>query len=175
MKMDIVDFLYQAGALKDVDRSGWKTVGISPESVSEHSYRSALIAYFLAKEEGIENTEGVLLASLLHDIHEARTTDLHLVAKKYAKMDEDAARKDSLAAFPGLVSLFSDHRIMGIVNDADKLECIFQAKEYQDLGNPYVKDWIKNASAHLKTPSAKKLCAEALKRDSFNWLFEARK
>jgi putative hydrolase of HD superfamily len=173
--MDKIDFLYQAGALKNVDRSGWKTVGINPESVSEHSYRAAFIAYILAKEEGVENTEGVLLASLLHDIHEARTTDLHLVAKKYAKVDEETARMDSLGPFGELAPLFADRKVMDIVDDADRLECILQAKEYQDLGNPYVKDWIKNGRAQLKTPSAKKLCEEALKRDSFSWLFEARK
>ncbi len=173
--MDIVDFLYQAGSLKDVARSGWKTVGIEPESVSEHSYRTALIAYVLAKEEGMEDTEKVLLAALLHDIHEARTTDLHLVAKKYAKVDEDSARSDSMGAFDYFNSLFDDAKIMEIVDDADKLECVMQAKEYQDLGNPYVKDWIKNGSAQLKTGAAKKLCKKALERDSFNWLFEARK
>jgi len=173
--MDIIDFLYQAGSLKDVDRSGWKTVGIQPESVSEHSYRTALIAYFLAKEEGIKDLEGVLLAALLHDVHEALTTDLHLVAKKYANVDEQKARDDSLSFFPDLQRPFKDEKIMQIIKDADKLECIFQAKEYQDLGNPYVKDWIKNASASLKTHSAKSLCEKALKRDAFKWLFEARK
>lgn len=173
--MDIVNFLYQAGSLKDVDRSGWKTVGIKPESVSEHSYRTALIAYVLAKEEGITDLEGVLLAALLHDVHEALTTDLHLLAKKYATVDEGRARAYSLGAFPHSLSFFKDEKIMRVVADADKLECIFQAKEYQDLGNPYVKEWIKNASAALKTKSAKSLCRKALQRDAFAWLFEARK
>ncbi|MBD3398164.1 HD domain-containing protein [Candidatus Micrarchaeota archaeon] len=173
--MDLVDFLYQAGSLKDVDRSGWRTVGIKPESVSEHSYRTALIAYFLAKEEGIKDLEGVLLAALLHDVHEALTMDLHLVAKRYSSLNEEKARKDSIGFSTDLLKPFRDKRIMQVVKDADKLECVFQAKEYQDLGNPYVKDWIKNASESLKTDSAKSLCKKALKRDAFNWLFEARK
>ncbi len=173
--MDVVDFLYQAGALKDVERSGWKTIGISPESVSEHSYRTALVAYALAKEEKVKDIEGVLLAALLHDLHEVRISDLHLIAKKYTTVDEKRARADSLRPFPELSRLFKDRKIMEIVHDADKLELIFQAKEYQDLGNPYVKEWIKKGSAALKTKSAKRLCAEALGRDAFNWLFEARK
>ncbi|MEM4272248.1 MAG: HD domain-containing protein [Candidatus Bilamarchaeaceae archaeon] len=173
--MDTIDFLYQAGALKDVERSGWKTVGISPESVSEHSYRTALVAYVLAKEEKANGMEGILLAALLHDLHEVRISDLHQVAKKYAKIDEERVREDSLRPFPELCRLFKDRKIMEIVHDADKLELILQAKEYQDLGNPYVKDWIKNASASLKTKSAKRLCAKALKRNAFGWLFEARK
>ena len=173
--MDMIDFLYQLGSLKDVDRSGWKTVGIQPESVSEHSYRTALIAYILAKEEGIKDLESVLLTALLHDLHEARTTDLHLVAKRYTKLDEKSARKDTLKSFPEFLKLFENKEILKIVEDADKVECILQAKEYQDLGNPYVKDWIKNAYAALKTESAKSLCKKAIERDSFAWLFEARK
>lgn len=173
--MDIVDFIYQAGALKDVDRSGWRTVGINPESVSEHSYRTALIAYFLAKEEGIQDLEGVLIAALLHDVHEALTMDLHLVAKRYSTPNEKQAREDSIGFSSDLLKPFRDEKIMRIVKDADKLECVFQAKEYQDLGNPYVKDWIKNASECLKTDAAKSLCKKALKRDAFNWLFEMRK
>ena len=173
--MDIVDFLYQAGALKDVERSGWKTIGISPESVSEHSFRTALVAYVLAKEEKVKDMEGVLLAALLHDLHEVRISDLHLIAKKYTKVDEGRVQADSLAPFPEFARLFKDKKIMEIVHDADKLELIFQAKEYKDLGNPYVQAWIDNASAALKTKSAKKLCAKAVKRDAFYWLFEARK
>lgn len=173
--MDIIDFLYQAGALKDVERSGWKTVGISPESVSEHSYRTALVAYVLAKGEGVADMEGVLLAALLHDLHEVRISDLHLIAKKYTTVDEKRVQADSLAPFPEFSRLFADKKIMEIVHDADKLELIFQAKEYQDLGNHYVKEWIKKGSAALKTKSAKELCKKALKRDAFNWLFEARK
>jgi putative hydrolases of HD superfamily len=173
--MDLVDFIYQAGALKDVDRSGWRTVGISPESVSEHSYRTALIAYFLAKEEGVANLEGVLLAALLHDLHESLTMDLHLVAKRYSTPNDEKAREDSLGFSRDLLVLFKDEKIMQVVNDADKLECVFQAKEYQDLGNPYVKEWIKNASECLKTDAAKSLCKKALERDAFNWLFEMRK
>jgi putative hydrolase of HD superfamily len=173
--MDIVDFLYQAGALKDVERSGWKTIGISPESVSEHSFRTALVAYVLAKEEKVKDMEGVLLAALLHDLHEVRISDLHLIAKKYTKVDEGRVQADSLRPFPEFARLFKNKKIMEIVHDADKLELIFQAKEYKDLGNPYVEEWIRHATAALKTRSAKKLCAQAVKRDAFSWLFEARK
>lgn len=173
--MDIIDFLYQAGALRRVDRSGWKTIGIPPESVSEHSHRTAIIAYFIAKEEGEKDIAGVLLAALLHDLHESLTTDLHLVAKKYAKVDEDAARKYSMEFSPELLRLFKDARIMRIVDDADKLECALQAKEYLDLGNRYAESWIRNAAASLKTKTAKSLLERAAKRDAFAWLLEARK
>ncbi len=172
--MDELDFICQAGALRRVERSGWKTIGISPESVSEHSYRAAVIAYVLAKKEGVDPGKASL-AALFHDLHEVRTNDIHIVGKKYLKIDEKKAREDTFAPFPELLSLLKDEKIMRIADDADRLELIFQAKEYKDLGNRYVEQWIERASALLKTDSAKRMAKEAIRRDAFKWLFEARK
>lgn len=171
--MDELDFIFQAGALRRVERSGWKTIGITPESVSEHSFRAAIIAYIIAKEEGI-NPEKAALAALFHDLHEVRTSDIHMVGKKYLEVDEKKAVEDTFAPFPEIPGLLKDEKIMCIADDADRLELIFQAKEYMDLGNMYVKQWIERASALLKTESAKRMAKEALKKDSFAWLFEAR-
>jgi len=171
--LDEIDFIYQAGALRRVERSGWKTIGIKPESVSEHSYRSAVIAYILAKKEGVD-PEKAALAALFHDLHEVRINDVHIVGKRYMEIDEGRAQADTFAPLPEIPELFRDARVMEVAKDADRLELIFQAKEYRDLGNKYVEQWIERASALLKTASAKKMAKEALKRDSFKWLFEAR-
>jgi putative hydrolase of HD superfamily len=56
-----------------------------------------------------------------------------------------------------------------IVRDADLLECIIQAREYQALGFSDVADWIFNAQAALKTESAKKIAAECLKTEPKEW------
>ncbi len=172
--MDEIDFIFQAGALRKVERSGWKTIGISPESVSEHSFRSAIIAYILAKKEGVDPKKAAL-AALFHDLHEVRISDIHIVGKKYLTVDEKKAAGDTFAPLPEILDLLADAEAMRIANDADKLELIFQAKEYKDLGNKYVDQWIERASGLLKTESAKKMARETLKRDSFSWLFEARK
>jgi len=171
--LDELDFIYQAGALRRVERSGWKTIGIKPESVSEHSYRAAIIAYILAKKEGV-GPEKASLAALFHDLHEVRINDIHIVGKKYLQINEKKAREDTFAPFPEILSLFKDEKIMRIAEDADRLELIFQAKEYKDLGSKYVEQWIERASALLKTESAKRMAKEAVKRDAFKWLFEAR-
>lgn len=52
-----------------------------------------------------------------------------------------------------------------VVRDADLLECIVQAREYQTLGYPDVAGWILNAQAALKTESAKKIAAECLRTE----------
>jgi len=171
--LDELDFIYQAGALRRVERSGWKTIGIEPESVSEHSFRAAVIAYMLAKKEGAD-PEKAALAALFHDLHEVRINDIHIVGKKYLRIDEKKAREDTFAPFPEILSLLKDEKIMHIADDADRLELIFQAKEYMDLGNKYVGQWIERASDLLKTDSAKRIAREAINRDAFKWLFEAR-
>ena len=171
--MDETDFIYQAGALRRVERSGWKTIGIKPESVSEHSFRAAVIAYILAKKEGAD-PERASLAALFHDLHEVRINDIHIVGKKYLSINEKKAREDTFAPFPEILELLGDEKTMRIADDADRLELIFQAKEYRDLGSKYVDQWIERASALLKTESAKKMAKEAVKRDAFKWLFEAR-
>lgn len=56
-----------------------------------------------------------------------------------------------------------------VVRDADLLECLVQAREYQALGYHDVVDWIFNARAALKTESAKKIAAECLKTEPKEW------
>ena len=168
--------------LKDTPRSGWLTIGIKDaESVAEHSFRTALVGWILAKMEGASE-ETVIKMCLLHDLEEARIGDVHAVGKMYLK-ETRSAYKD---AFRGL---FCEKEMAGLVsemkagktreavlaNDADKLEMIFQAKEYSDLGNPYSKEWIKKGMSRLKSNAAKKVAKEVIKRDSRKWLFEVKK
>ncbi|MCD4751007.1 MAG: HD domain-containing protein [Thermoanaerobaculales bacterium] len=79
----IVNFLFEIGHLKRVPRSGWGFTGVShPESVAEHSYRTAVIGFILGLVSGVD-AERVAILCLFHDIEEARTSDLHRLAKSY--------------------------------------------------------------------------------------------
>jgi len=145
-----VTFLYEVGELKRQDRSGWKRIGIkNPESVLEHSARTALIAYFLARKEGTESPEALLrivLGGLLHDLSEARIGDLDHLAQQY--LDTEQAEHtvvehqmrpvlgDGESLLPDILFGLLDpsdqqgRAVRDIVKDADKLECSFQAREY---------------------------------------------
>lgn len=71
--MDNVDFIFQLGNLKRTKRSGWLSAGIlNCESVAEHSFRTAIILYLLAKAEGFrkEKTNDAMLLALIHDVLE---------------------------------------------------------------------------------------------------------
>jgi len=178
---DIAKFLYEMGQLKRVKRSGWWIAGVKdPESVAEHSFRTAAIAYILAQLEGA-NIERVVSMALMHDMGEARTNDAHRIVRRYVdweSVDRKAAEDQSkrlpdkiaeevrsmISEFEEAVSLEAQ-----VARDADLLECLVQAREYQSIGYPDVVDWILNAQAALKTESAKRIAAECLKAEPKEW------
>jgi len=177
----IAKFLYEAGQLKRVKRSGWWIAGVeNPETVAEHSFRTAVIAYILAQLEGVD-LEKVVTMALFHDMAEARTNDAHRIVRRYVKW-EDVDRKaveDQSKRLPDgiakrMTSLFEE---LGeevspearVVRDADLLECIVQAREYQTIGYHDVADWIFNAQSALTTESAKKIAMECLKTEPREW------
>jgi putative hydrolase of HD superfamily len=54
--------------------------------------------------------------------------------------------------------------------DADKLECLLQARQYQDQGHQNLQSWIDSSLASLRTATAKQLANEALTQNSLEWL-----
>ena len=59
-----------------------------------------------------------------------------------------------------------------IAKDADRLECLIQAREYEDRGHHATREWIENAMASLETESAKKIAAECSSADPVDWHLE---
>src|SRR4051794_5293762 len=69
------DLAEAAGALKEVRRKGWGDRGLSDaESVADHSYRVALLAWALARARGLDAGRALLIA-LVHDLAEAEVGD----------------------------------------------------------------------------------------------------
>ena len=105
---NILDFISEAGMLKQMPRSGWSVLGIkNPESVADHSFRCGVIGYLLARLEGADAYQ-VMFMCLFGDICEARITDLHKMAQKYIKSREiedrtlrDQAKKMPVQELPG--------------------------------------------------------------------------
>ena len=53
--------------------------------------------------------------------------------------------------------------------DADRLECLIQAREYEDRGHHAAREWIENALGALETESAKKIAAECSSANPVDW------
>jgi putative hydrolase of HD superfamily len=181
VKNDLAKFLYEVGQLKRVRRSGWWIAGVeNPESVAEHSFRTAAIAYLLAKLEGADAGKVALMA-LFHDMAEARTNDLHRIVRRYVNWENVDQRviKDQSKRLPApiseeMISLLSEFEETisleaRVARDADLLECLVQAREYQALGYKEVADWIVNAKAALVTDSAKRIAEECLETEPKEW------
>lgn len=176
-----LNFFAEAGLLKRVKRSGWWVAGIeNPESVAEHSFRCAIIAFYLAHSEGVDPYKVVTMA-LFNDIHEARINDLHKMGHYYIdfrnaekKVFDDQVAGLDVKVKGELERIRAQYDAQAskeslVARDADILECLIQAKEYVDNGYPVAKTFFKKAPGFLKTKTAQALWQKAQKWDSHRW------
>lgn len=180
MKKDI-DFLFEIGTLKNVQR-GWRQhMGTDVANVLEHSFRVMYIALILARMEKVKDEEKIMKMVLAHDMAETRTSDLSYVQKVYVKADEDRAAKEM---FGGTVLENLETEILKeyeerkstesrIVKDADNLDVDLELKELETRGHQLPKKWRalrkKVRDEKLYTKSAKKMWDLIQKSDTENW------
>jgi len=178
---EIAKYLFEAGMLKRVKRSGWWAEKINnPESVADHALRTAMIAFILAKMEGMNNGDADRLctAAIFHDMHETRLLDHNKITARYISITKELELKverDQVGKLPKEIKqsllrrfeLTEEEQI--ILKDADYLECAFQAKEYLDVGYKGAASWIKSIKTRLTTKSAKKLLEQVEKMNSNEW------
>ncbi|MEM0437917.1 MAG: HAD-IB family phosphatase [Candidatus Micrarchaeia archaeon] len=175
-------FVYEAGALRYTPRSGWAFLQVdSPENVAEHSFRSAIIAYLLAVEEG-EDPYKCAFTNITHDIAEARIGDMnkvtmayvdnkpaiekHAFADQVARLD-DAKRRHLLEAWDN----YKNQKIADICKDADLLEALASAREYECKGYRNAREWILRIQSSLRTKTAKRWARALSKMDPNSWWF----
>jgi putative hydrolase of HD superfamily len=165
-------YLVEAGHLKRTRRSGWWIAGVrDPESVAEHVFRTGIIGYVVAAMEGADPDRTAALC-LFHDMIETRLGDVPSTGKRFVTMAQpEDVTKEQTAALPGSVA----HPIRGLVaefeareslearcaRDADKLECLIQAREYQSQGYQLAQPWVDTMAAAVRTESGRRLAAAA--------------
>lgn len=172
--------IYETGLLKLSKRTGWWLCGVKdPESIAEHSFRTAIIAGLLAGMEGADPARATFLA-VWHDSQETRVGDIPHIGRRYlqAANNEDVTAHQVTgipAAVAGqLRSLVHDYENgdsleVQCAHDADKLECLFQAIEYRDSGHQNVDGWIQASRTRLRTKSAERLADAAVAMTSQDW------
>lgn len=176
-----IDFLYEIGSLRNVQR-GWRQhFGVDVANILEHSFRVMLIALILARMEKVEDEEKIMKMVLIHDLAETRTSDLSYVQKVYVKADEERSAKE---LFEGTLLKALEETVLKeyeerksieakIVKDADNLDVDIELKELETRGHLLPKKWRANRKMvrdkKLYTKSAKKLWDEIQKSDSEDW------
>jgi putative hydrolase of HD superfamily len=178
---DIGKYLYEIGHLKQVQRSGWQQIGVrDPESIAEHSYRAAIIGYVLASLEGVDAQKTALLC-LFHDTAEARIGDLHWTAKRYlsVKEGEQVALTEQVGRLPqeaaeSVLALVNEYETRStregrLAREADLLECILQAREYQTQGYAEAQDWITGCYESLQTETGRDLANACIAMSPSAW------
>ena len=87
---DLLNILHTAEKLKDTTRHSY-TSGGRHESVAEHTFRLALMAYFIKDEFPEADIDKVIKMCLLHDVGEAFTGDIPAFDK--TSTDEETEKR----------------------------------------------------------------------------------
>lgn len=149
----LVSLFHLAEKLKLEKRRGWLDRGVErPESVSDHSFRLALMAMLFAERQGLDSCKAAKMA-LIHDLPEAICGDvatriseeLQKIPDKEKEEREENAMQEILGMLQGntreeiqsLWKEFSERKTKEarLVYELDRLEAIFQATEYEKRKN----------------------------------------
>jgi putative hydrolase of HD superfamily len=163
-EQELLRFFSQAGRLKSEKRRGWlKKLGMAhPESVADHSYRTALMAMVLSDARGLDTAKAVRLA-LLHDLPEALVGDAmpnERSGVSKAKLETNAMEELLRGLTPKVRSLYreawqeflaGDTEEARLVRQLDKLEMAIQAWEYvKESSDPAVaRAFLETARKHV--------------------------
>ena len=179
---NISHFIHELSVLKKLPRSGSFIAGIrNPDTVGEHVFRAAQVAFLLAELEGGDGQRASFLVSL-HDNAETRIGDHHKIMSRYIpnKKDFEAeAFYEQISELPMPIQLkmqsafeeFSAKKTKESIcaHDADLLELAFEAKEMVEQGYAGMQDWLDNIETSLSTASAQKIFAEMKVSSNNDW------
>jgi putative hydrolase of HD superfamily len=141
---DLLQVLFQIGRLKNVARAGWARKGLpNPESVAEHTFRTAVLALLLAEELGVDSARLTALI-VVHDLPESDPEVGDITP--YCGITRAEKRKRETAAIEHLCGeLPHGEQLLGLwreydegqtpeaqaAHQLDALEMAIQAREYE--------------------------------------------
>lgn len=178
----LANFAYETAIHSKTPRSGLWFLGSGSQSVAEHLFHTAMIAYSLAHLEPKADKHKAVLMALFHDIGEGRTSDHNYIHQRYGRLAEAEAVKDISRSVPfgsEILDLFTEEQAKVsieslLVKDADQLEWITTLRAEEVNGNIKASKWIEIAFKRLKTKSGKKLGRYILKTHPDAWWFDAK-
>lgn len=182
-----IEFLYEIGTLKNMERSWQQFMGSGCATVPEHTFRVIFLALLIARGEKYKDEGRIMKMALIHDVAEARTGDTNYLTAVYVSKDEKRAAHDAFAGTSfsdlhnGILREYEERKTLAakIVKDADNLDVDIELKEMQDRGSVIAKKMepsrkiIRNKK--LYTQTAKEIWDALQKFDPVSWHVRANK
>jgi putative hydrolase of HD superfamily len=179
LKRDL-EFLFELGAFRHVQRTWKQFLNPDFQNNSEHSFRVAYIALMIAKYEKVVSDEKITKMALLHDLGESRTGDVHYLSRQYTDRNEKLATEDVFKdtifgkEMTRLWEEYEDRKTIEskIVKDADNLDVELEIVEQDHRGFDFKKVWhgkqVKKKKI-LYTKTAKILWEKIHKANPHDW------
>lgn len=175
----VVNMLFEVGMLAKTPRSGFAFLGSGQQSVAEHLHRTAMIGMTLGLMDGTVDVNKITQMCLIHDITEARTSDLNYTHQRYASVNEPRALEAMLSQLPfrnhWQILLDEYHKRESLesifAKEADNLELLLSIKEQSDLGNPRAQTWYPTMMQRFKTELGKQFAEKILTTRHDAWWF----
>ncbi|MEU2040448.1 HD domain-containing protein [Nocardia niwae] len=177
---EIAAFAFELGNLKREPRKGWRQAHVpNPESVADHTCRVAQLASIIAAVEGGDPAAAAHMA-VWHDSQETRTGDNNKTSTPFMTVaSHEEVTAAQVAGLPQVarealqrtVAEFEAQATVEAVcaRDADRLECLIQALEYQAAGNTLMEEWIHDSYTKLKTTTAIQIADAAKVTSPLKW------
>jgi len=156
------------------------------ESVAEHSQRTIIIAYLLAKKSGVDPYKTMLMAAF-HDLPESRTGDSNWHQKEYVTVNEEKAWNKQLRLMgkestevKKLIKEYYERKSpeSRLAKDADNIDYVLSIKELALQGNEEAKRRLRNGTSIMNliyTNIGKSVMSEVLKSKPNEWYQKDRK
>lgn len=173
-----IEFLYEIGSLRHLQRSWRQFTRIDVANNSEHIFRVMWISLIIARHEGVRDEEKIIKLALVHDIGETRVPDTNYLTKIYSSRNESLAMthmlKDTVLQkdFHDLYKEYSARSTLEakIVKDADNLDVDFELSEMKAQGHTLKKYWPRTRVRNkLFTKTAKKIWEELQTATPHEW------
>jgi putative hydrolase of HD superfamily len=157
----LLECMAEMHTLTRLPRIGWVMAGVrNPESVSDHCFETAIIAYILAKQIDQPVDLGKVLAmALFHETGEVRITDMPRrsapYVKKFKRDAEAAATEDILggviadSVVPLLEEMHEQKTLEArLVEAAEELQIIVAAMYYAKEQNGDIAEYRRDAARY---------------------------
>jgi len=114
---NFINFFHEVGKLKNMPRRGWVLIGAkNPASITDHSFRMAVMAWVLGKKKSGINFEKAIKIALVHDLCEIYSKGV--TPYDYGRLPQD--KKDWPAVFDKLPRFSQSRKVKNFLKKEKK-------------------------------------------------------